>query len=311
MMSPRGLLAASVITGGFWLYGIRVSKPAAVIYFSYLALFFDGSEFSPKSRYSAWAHKLIASLAWRLFVKQPTSVVFEDEDEIKPDGQYMFAAHPHGVLSACHAVLYTAPNFLKRAPGERRRSLGARPLFLIPFVRDLLLAFGSVDAGKKTASACLKAGLSVTVVPGGEHEQLEARPGEDEVFLKRRKGFCRLACEQGVPVVPCFAFGEVDLMHTSKAFIGIRRLIASKLYVALPIAWGDRWWALWLPRRDVSLTVVIGRPLAPPAVTEGESRESAAAKADEFHARYITELKALYERNKAKYGDATRELRVT
>lgn len=311
MMSPKGLLAASVITGGFWLYGIRVSKPVAVLYFSYLALFFDGSEFSPKSRYSAWAHNLIAPLVWRLFVKQPTSVVFEDEDEIHPDKQYMFAAHPHGVLSMCHAVLYTAPNFLKRAPGARRRSLGARPLFLVPFVRDLLLAVGSVDAGKKTATACLKKGLSVTVVPGGEHEQLEATPGDDEVFLNKRKGFCRLACETGVPVVPCFAFGEVDLMHTSKAFMGIRRLIAKKLYVALPIAWGDRWWAPVVPRKNIPLTVVIGKPLVPPAIAEGESRESASAKADEFHARYITELKALYERNKAKYGDSKRELRVT
>ena len=46
------------------------------------------------------------------------------------------------------------------------------------------------------------------LVPGGAPEALNYDPSEVRLYLKRRKGFARLALEQGRPLVPVFAFGE-------------------------------------------------------------------------------------------------------
>merc|ERR1712113_1010016 len=137
---------------------------------------------------------------------------------------------------------------------------------------------------------------SLTIVPGGEREQIECQVGEDAVFLRKRKGFVKLAVEHGVPLVPCFAFGEVDFYTTSNFLLGIRRKIASTLFVAIPIAWGDRWMP-WLPRRNVPLTVVIGRPLWPPRGDDA---------VEQFHNTYMQALEELHEKHKTKYGDSAR-----
>ena len=70
----------------------------------------------------------------------------------------------------------------------------------MPLLRDLLLAVGFVDAGRPTAKAALAAGLDLTVLPGGEKEQLEAAPGRDFAYVAHRKGFCKLALEARAPV---------------------------------------------------------------------------------------------------------------
>jgi 1-acyl-sn-glycerol-3-phosphate acyltransferase len=76
-----------------------------------------------------------------------------------------------------------------------------RNFFKIPFVGDLMEAFGSVEAGPKTAEKLLKKGEIIIVAPGGTRELL--RPsGERYQFLwENRKGFVRLAMQTGAPIV--------------------------------------------------------------------------------------------------------------
>jgi hypothetical protein len=69
------------------------------------------------------------------------------------------------------------------------------------------------------------------VLVGGEHEQMTAKPGRHEIFIKKRKGFIKLALEYGVPIVPAYAFGETDLYYRSK--YSRRSLIATD-YFTIP-----------------------------------------------------------------------------
>ena len=48
----------------------------------------------------------------------------------------------------------------------------------------------------------------------GEQEQIRTVEGKEEVFLQKRMGFIKLALEQNAAVVPCYAFGCVDLYST-------------------------------------------------------------------------------------------------
>jgi hypothetical protein len=46
---------------------------------------------------------------------------------------------------------------------------------------------------------------------GGSAELLECQPNTDILVLKRRKGFVRLALENGVDIVPVYGYGINDL----------------------------------------------------------------------------------------------------
>jgi len=112
-------------------------------------------------------------------------------------------------------------------------------LLQIPFIRDLWLWTSCVDASKPVAANVLRHHLSVLVYPGGtvttqlldravvnegsvndgddggpgvgEAEQIRTEYGKENIHLKSRKGFVRLAMEEGAHLVPIYVFGETSL----------------------------------------------------------------------------------------------------
>merc|ERR1711998_353659 len=104
----------------------------------------------------------------------------------------------------------------------------------IPVLREICLALGCVDAGRKTASLCLDNGCSLSVVPGGEREQLMTQRGPVErLVLKERRGFVRLALSRGVPLVPVYCFGEAQLYDHLQIFMRFRSWVQRKFGVAI------------------------------------------------------------------------------
>lgn len=63
------------------------------------------------------------------------------------------------------------------------RSLAASVLFCIPFVRELTLLTGCIDASPRVAEGALKNGRTILVLPGGEAEQLLTVKGVEKVRL--------------------------------------------------------------------------------------------------------------------------------
>jgi hypothetical protein len=54
-------------------------------------------------------------------------------------------------------------------------------------------------------------GQGVVLVPGGAPESLESHPGSYIVQLKSRKGFVKVALQNGSHLVPIYCFGENDI----------------------------------------------------------------------------------------------------
>ena len=140
-------------------------------------------------------------------------------------GQAIFAFFPHGVNSdfrvLMDGMMYDAfaEVYAKCGPA---RTLAASILFKLPGIRQLSLATACVDAGRATATRCLKKGFSLMLCPGGQDEQIETIYGRERVYLKRRAGFVRLAIIHGVPVVPAYCFGSSDVYFPSRALHGLR-----------------------------------------------------------------------------------------
>ena len=134
-------------------------------------------------------------------------------------------------------------------------------------------------------------------------------------FLRQRKGFVKVALENGATLVPCVVFEEnfvyrflhVDeesvLGRVQSAFHHMTKTIFGTS-VSLPIFWGNGIFG-WMPLRQ-PLNVFVGagvscrRADGAGAVTQEEI--------DAKHAEYMTALHRVFDENKARVGFADWEL---
>src|ERR1700710_1731516 len=72
---------------------------------------------------------------------------------------------------------------------------------------SFLRKYGTVAASHENASRALQAGAAVLVYPGGDYEVHRPSWEGRRVDFGGRKGFLRLALEEGVPIVPVVSIG--------------------------------------------------------------------------------------------------------
>lgn len=131
--------------------------------------------------------------------------------------QYVMAWHPHGAFTV--AALYFVSNWWARGyPGGKRgdRYVCVAPFLLqIPLLAEFLLLCQARSQDSKTFSALLASGATVAVQPGGLIEQVATDATQEQVYFPPNLGFIRLALKRGVPLLPCYAFGENQLYRTA------------------------------------------------------------------------------------------------
>jgi len=158
--------------------------------------------------------------------------------------------------------------------------LGAWILFQVPLVRELFLLMGWRDASRSVADRAIREGNSIYLIVGGEAESLLSRPGHDDVVVagKRRRGFAKLALENGCELVPFYMFHNSDTYATSSWLYGWRKWLSARYQICVPLWWGR--WFTPLPF-NVKLTVAIGKPVPLPAkYARPSTAASASADAD-------------------------------
>ena len=93
------------------------------------------------------------------------------------------------------------------------------------------------DVGRRACLNILSRGKSIAIVIGGGSESLLSSPGTNDIVLKRRQGFVRIALRTGASLVPVYAFGETGTYSTLTSLPPnslMRRLQSSMLK-----AWGE------------------------------------------------------------------------
>mmetsp|Transcript_58352 Transcript_58352/g.190312 ORF Transcript_58352/g.190312 Transcript_58352/m.190312 type:complete len:317 (+) Transcript_58352:110-1060(+) len=276
------------------------SKALLCLLLAYLPSYLDRSEFKTAPRRSQALARPVRA-CFRAFVQRVFTVektVLEAADKLASCKQCILAIHPHGVLSLDHLLTVIAfdSDLDRAAPQCRRSALSAGVLFKLPVLREVLLWTGCVDAGGKTVDACLKAGLSLSVVPGGEREQLLAQRGPLEcIVLKKRKGFVKYALRHGVALVPVYCFGEAQLYHQSQFLMQFRSWVQRTIGIALVLPLGPG----GLPGIPFPspLRMVVGAPLDMPRIEQPTE-----AQISEHHARYMAELEGLFKRHNTAAG---------
>ena len=111
-----------------------------------------------------------------------------------------------------------------------------------------------------------------------------------KLYLKKRKGFIKLALQEGVDVLPVYLFGNTTVLSLMKT--GVLANLSRKLQVSLTYVWGK--WYLPIPR-DCKLLYVSGQPLGLPHIPNPTQEDI-----DKYHAKYCSEVSRLFEKYKEK-----------
>lgn len=229
--------------------------------------------------------------------------------DLDPSKNYIVGYHPHGIMSAgafCNFSTY-ATGFDKIFPKIKPYLCILTGQFRFPFYREYLLSSACCSVSKRSLSWILQQkekGNFLVIVIGGATEALEANPGKFILNLKKRKGFVKLALQNGAHLLPVYSFGENDLflqMRSEKRqwMLTLQLKLTKILGFSPPIFHGRGIFNYTfgiVPFRK-PINTVVGKPIELPLI-ENPSQEDI----DEYHQKYLTSLHNLFEEYKGQYG---------
>ncbi|KAI9912614.1 hypothetical protein PsorP6_006390 [Peronosclerospora sorghi] len=220
---------------------------------------------------------------------------------VQPHDRSMFAFHPHGVLSNGFAINGAHHMTFERADC---RWLVAESFFWFPIVREVLNWMDFSTVAKATFQRVMPTGQNIGLIPGGFEEATLYRRGKHRVYIKKRYGFIKLALQYGYKVHPVYTFGEEYAYHTFPSLLRLR-LKLNEFKVPGVVFFG-RLHCCYLPRPDVDLITVVGKPLRLPYI-ENPTRD----EVRKYHKVYVKALQLLFDRYKRVYAvDPNAELEV-
>eukprot|EP01137_Pigoraptor_chileana_P000471 Opistho-2@36736 len=228
--------------------------------------------------------------------------------ELDPQRKFIFAFHPHGIIGfGAFCNFGTEANEISKVlPGITVRPMTLSMNFKFPFYRDYLMALGFVDVSARSIRNTLARGPgnACLIVVGGAAEALDARPGTYDLTLMNRKGFVRMALENGADLVPVFSFGENDVYDQVPNPRGSwLRNLQTKLQrsfgFSMPLIRGRGIFNYdfgILPFR-APITTIIGTPIPLERIEKPTE-----ADIDKAHQLYVESLKGLYDKHKSLLG---------
>ena len=136
----------------------------------------------------------------------------EHKDEKRP---CLVLAHPHGIwgCSVWSFLFWGCTGGMDPALAAREPRTATLALnFFAPVWREYIMSLGLISASAASIASVLSRGGCVVLVPGGAAEAMLSQPGDVyTLFLRKRRGYARLALEHGASLVPVFSFGENEL----------------------------------------------------------------------------------------------------
>ncbi|XP_048873148.1 2-acylglycerol O-acyltransferase 2 [Brienomyrus brachyistius] len=229
--------------------------------------------------------------------------------DIDPKQNYVLGFHPHGIMVAGAFTSFSscATGFWELYPGLRPHLLMLPLWFRIPFFRDLLLSGGLISSHKDSARYLLQqpgGGNVLVIAVGGAPEALDAHPGSYTVQLANKKGFVKLAMENGAHLVPVFSFGENEIYDQVQNKRGtwlrsLQECLQRVMGISLPLfhARGVFQYSFGVIPYRRPINTVVGKPIKVEKNLRPTDEELEA-----LHELYTEQLYQLFEDHKEKYG---------
>jgi 2-acylglycerol O-acyltransferase 2 len=247
--------------------------------------------------------------AQKYFALKTTIENEQDFHDINEQGKTaIFACEPHDILP--YSVFCFNPH-LKVLPGrlgETSKCLMTGAVFNVPLMKQVYSWVGGAPVDKKTFRGRLQRKECVAFIPGGVQEVTlidPKSPNDLILYLKNRKGFVKLALENGTPIVPVFMF---HLDGSFKYLIPRGKLastVARKIGFLPLIMFGRFNVPFGIPNPQ-KIHVVFGEKIDVPCEGDNVSNESV----EKYHALYLQKLEELFEKHKHAEGYGNRTLKI-
>jgi hypothetical protein len=267
-------------------------------------LYFDWDIGERGSRPSKWYRN---HFIWRKMAEYFPVELIKTAD-LPADKNYIFGCHPHGVLGVGAFINFgtNATDFNKKFPGIQSYPATLAGQFNFPFRREIIISLGIIAASARGITHILKrpkGGNAVCLVVGGAEEALDSHEGNYSLCINRRKGFVRLALQNGASLVPVYSFGETETFHQLDNEKGSRlrnfqSVFKQRIGLSPVLFYGSGIFNKYgiIPFRKRMVTVV-GAPI------HFEKKENPTQdEIDEAHGKYISKVVELFEAHKHKYG---------
>lgn len=229
--------------------------------------------------------------------------IFEDRPPCKnlDDPNYrprIMVAPPHGVFpygNLLAMVVWPAVS------GSYFRGLAASSALRPPIFKQILRSMGVIDASRHIARKAVEDGESLGISTGGVAEVFETNAEDECIVLKQRVGLIKLAIRTGADLVPCYLFGNTDLLgcwagEGIPQGRNILEKISRKVGFALIIIHGR--FGLPIPRR-VPVLGVMGKPIPTYKLKCDEPTQE---QIDSIQKLLLDEMQEIFERYKGLYG---------
>lgn len=129
-------------------------------------------------------------------------------------GPYLLVGNHSGGAYTPDAPIFAAAYLRYWGMSTPLRPLAHNLLFSFPRLRNVMGRLGVLPASPSNAASALARGEMVLVYPGGDYESQRPFLESRKVDFNGRKGFIRLALEQGVPVIPVVSHGANETVVT-------------------------------------------------------------------------------------------------
>lgn len=260
---------------------------------------------------------LVYYFSMRVFVGEPTVLPQEEPyvadvhavprvDLSKPENQYMFSFHPHGVFPGTSMVAPKTEIWEKAVGSCKEHFVSthcADIVFNVPLMREFPMCLGAMSVGRRGIESSLRQGNSPLIVTGGQAEMLLTRMTDYEMHVVcHHTGFIRMAIKNRVPLVPVISYSESNILDNVHC-IRLQRWFLKRIAFPFPTLPIGRWY-LPLPTTK-PVTIVVGQPISP---LPGRDNPEDPAHIEELRFRYFEHLEVLFYKSRAEAGYPEMEL---
>eukprot|EP00943_MAST-04B_sp_MAST-4B-sp1_P005167 g5167.t1 len=226
------------------------------------------------------------------------TLILDDPNILSTSSPYMFATVPHGIFPFGQAFS------LVGKMGDYFNEL--RPITInaamqVPLVGTLLRSVDAVMAGKEDIREALIQKNNLMIDPGGVREMFYSGLNQEVGLLKTRKGFIKLAIEEGITILPVYIFGNSQTYYLWPFFQYLEG-ISSRIGVSLTPFYG-RLPFIWFPN-FVKLLYVVAKPIVIKKKVNPTSLD-----VDVIHRQFIDAIQNIYFKYRSFYGWKNRELK--
>jgi 1-acyl-sn-glycerol-3-phosphate acyltransferase len=182
-------------------------------------------------------------------------------ENIPKSGPSLLVGNHSGGTMIADTFVFTQEFYDHFGPDRRFHQLAHSLAARLPLM-GLIRHWGTLEASHDNAKAAFARDAPVLVYPGGDYETFRPSTHTDQIEFGGRKGFIKLALEEGVPIVPVVSIGGQETAwfvtrgETAARVTGLAKLARIKV---LPVSIG--------PPFGVNLLDLPGRMPLPAKIT--------------------------------------------